>query len=179
MLRHTSHPPYHTDRESPALQRHCRQTQEPRKIPQGPQGSECVERLSSFRDGLLRKIQNLPFSKAAQNGLPTRPQGGRRPRRTIFGTSQGDGRPRTKLEAVFSSRHRMSTVASHRNIPILTISVAVVRKMLEAVAGSAPSFFSARGISAPDSPLVTQLATMARKTTIASIRPFSWWWMVV
>src|SRR5437773_4263611 len=97
--------------------------------------------------------------KAAQNGHPTR--------------------PRTKLEAVFSSRHRMSTVASHRNIPILTISVAVVRKMLEAVAGSAPSFFSARGISAPDSPLVTQLATMARKTTIASIRPFSWWWMVV
>ncbi len=62
---------------------------------------------------------------------------------------------------------------------MLTISVAVVRKMLEAVAGSAPSFFSPSGISAPDSPLVTQLATMARKTTNASIRPFSWCWIVV
>src|SRR3989442_14594636 len=61
-----------------------------------------------------------------------------------------------------SGSQRMSTVASQRNIPMLTISVAVVRKMLEAVAGSGPSFFNPSGINAPGSPPGNQPATMAR-----------------
>src|SRR5256712_13856006 len=96
--------------------------------------------------------------KAAQNGHPTR--------------------PRTKLEAVFSSCQRISTVASHRNIPILTISVAVVRKMLEAVAGSAPGFFNPTRSRAPGSPLVPPLGTMSQQATNARIRPVSMRWVM-
>ena len=47
---------------------------------------------------------------------------------------------------------------------MLAMSVAVVRKILEAVAGSKPSFFSVSGIMAPATPLTTQLAIMASST---------------
>ena len=40
---------------------------------------------------------------------------------------------------------------------MLTTSVAVVRKMLDAVAGSAPRRCSVSGTSAPEMPLTTQL----------------------
>ena len=49
---------------------------------------------------------------------------------------------------------------------MLTTSVAVVRKMLEAVAGSAPKRLSVNGTMAPQMPLATQLATSASHTTI-------------
>jgi hypothetical protein len=39
----------------------------------------------------------------------------------------------------------MKIVARPSRVPILTTSVAVVRKILDAVAGSAPSFFNVRG----------------------------------
>ena len=55
-------------------------------------------------------------------------------------------------------------------MPMLATSVAVVRKMLEAVAGSAPSFFRARGIIAPEMPLMRQLAVIATKTIKARCR---------
>ena len=48
---------------------------------------------------------------------------------------------------------------------MLATSVAVVRKMLEAVAGSAPSFLSVSGMSAPERPLTTQLPIIATITT--------------
>ena len=59
--------------------------------------------------------------------------------------------------------------ASPRRLLLLTTSVAVVRKMLEAVAGSKPRRFSVSGTRAPDRPLMTQLPIMARNTTNASI----------
>ena len=40
-------------------------------------------------------------------------------------------------------------------MPMLTTSVAVVRKMLEAVAGSKPKRFSVSGTIAPEMPLAT------------------------
>src|SRR5215510_1670461 len=49
-------------------------------------------------------IAVFPFLEDVQNGLPARPQGVRRPRRTILGTSQEDGRLRTRLEAIFNIR---------------------------------------------------------------------------
>ena len=52
-------------------------------------------------------------------------------------------------------------VASPRKHPMLAMSVAVVRKMLDAVAGSKPSFFKVNGIMAPATPLTTQLAIIA------------------
>ncbi len=51
---------------------------------------------------------------------------------------------------------------------MLTTSVAVVRKMADAVAGSRPKRFSVRGIIAPDRPLAMHEVTIARKTTKAS-----------
>ena len=50
---------------------------------------------------------------------------------------------------------------------MLATSVAVVRKMLEAVAGSAPRLRSVSGMSAPARPLTTQLAIIAANTTSA------------
>ena len=50
---------------------------------------------------------------------------------------------------------------------MLTQSVAVVRKMLEAVAGSKPNFLSTSGIVTPEIPLTMQLAVMATKTVNA------------
>src|SRR5205085_2048295 len=61
--------------------------------------------------------------------------------------------------------HRTSIVASKSNVPMLTTSVAVVRKMLDAVAGSKPKRFSVIGTSAPERPLAIQEKTIARKTT--------------
>ena len=52
---------------------------------------------------------------------------------------------------------------------MLATSVAVVRTMLDAITGSAPSRLSVSGTSAPDTPPITQLPTMAKKTTAASI----------
>ena len=45
---------------------------------------------------------------------------------------------------------------------MLTTSVAVVRKMLDAVAGSAPSRFSASGTAAPATPDTAQLPAIAK-----------------
>jgi hypothetical protein len=56
---------------------------------------------------------------------------------------------------------------------MLATSLAVVRKMLEAVAGSAPSRFSTIGISAPAIPDTVQAMTIARKTTEARIIGFA------
>ena len=42
--------------------------------------------------------------------------------------------------------------------PILTTSVPVVRKILDAAAGSAPHFLRATGTKAPINPLTIQLA---------------------
>ena len=52
---------------------------------------------------------------------------------------------------------------------MLATSVAVVRKMLEAVAGSAPSLRRVSGIIAPEMPLTMQLAVIAMQTTSPSI----------
>ncbi len=61
---------------------------------------------------------------------------------------------------------------------MLTTSVAVVRKMLEAVAGSAPRRLRASGITAPEMPLTTQLAVIAaitiRPSDGAAGLPCSW-----
>jgi hypothetical protein len=51
-----------------------------------------------------------------------------------------------------SKRYSSSRVTSARNVPMLTTSVIVVRKMLEAVAGSAPMRLSRIGIAEPDTP---------------------------
>jgi hypothetical protein len=51
-----------------------------------------------------------------------------------------------------SKRYSSSRVTSARNVPMLTTSVIVVRKMLEAVAGSAPIRLSRIGIAEPDTP---------------------------
>ena len=48
---------------------------------------------------------------------------------------------------------------------MLATSLAVVRKMLEAVAGSAPSFLSVSGISAPAMPLTVQRTIIETNTT--------------
>ncbi len=63
----------------------------------------------------------------------------------------------------------MRSVARPRNVPMLATSVAVVRKMLEAVAGSAPNLFKTNGISAPKTPLMRQLHVIAMSTMIESV----------
>ena len=50
---------------------------------------------------------------------------------------------------------------------MLATSLAVVRKMLDAVAGSAPRRFSVSGIIAPAMPATVQLAVIATSTTQA------------
>ena len=59
---------------------------------------------------------------------------------------------------------------------MLTTSVAVVRKMLEAVAGSAPSFLRMSGIEAPEMPLAAQETIIAAKTQKPSMTgaPLPW-----
>src|SRR5690606_35753919 len=64
--------------------------------------------------------------------------------------------------------HRRIPLASERKSPMLTTSVAVVRKMLDAVAGSAPNLRKASGTKAPNKPLTVQEPIMARKTMIES-----------
>ena len=54
-------------------------------------------------------------------------------------------------------------------MPMLTTSVAVVRKMLEVVAGSNPRRFSVSGTMAPEMPLAMHEPIMARNTTKPSI----------
>ena len=51
---------------------------------------------------------------------------------------------------------------------MLTMSVAVVKKMLDAVAGSAPKRFSVSGTMAPEIPLIVHAPVMARNPTIAT-----------
>ena len=58
---------------------------------------------SRFHDQTEPDLHRL-LNTDAQNGQPTRPQGTWRLRRTLWGTSQGDMRLRTKLEAVFNIR---------------------------------------------------------------------------
>ena len=53
---------------------------------------------------------------------------------------------------------------------MLTTSVAVVRKMLDAVAGSAPNLCSVSGTSAPEMPLITQLPIIASQVITASFQ---------
>ena len=52
---------------------------------------------------------------------------------------------------------------------MLAMSLAVVRKMLDAVAGSAPKRFSVSGITAPAKPAIVQLPTIATSTMKPSI----------
>ncbi len=52
---------------------------------------------------------------------------------------------------------------------MLATSLAVVRKMLDAVAGSAPKRFRVSGIKAPEMPATVQLTVIATRTT----RPIS------
>jgi hypothetical protein len=72
----------------------------------------------------MGKIESrLTVLQAAQNARSTRPQEARRLRRTVSGTSQGVGRPRTKLAGVFSSRQGStvtSTKAGKLSAPILS-----------------------------------------------------------
>jgi hypothetical protein len=53
---------------------------------------------------------------------------------------------------------------------MLATSVAVVRKMLDAVAGSAPNFRKISGIVAPETPLTMQLPIIARNTINAKAK---------
>ena len=55
---------------------------------------------------------------------------------------------------------------------MLATLVAVVRKIDEASTGSAPSFLSTSGITAPQAPLTMQLPIIARNTTTASMSAF-------
>jgi len=54
----------------------------------------------------------------------------------------------------------------------------VVTTMLDAIAGSAPSFFITKGTIAPATPLKQQLIVMARKTTKLSISAWGLFTMV-
>ena len=53
---------------------------------------------------------------------------------------------------------------------MLATSVAVVKKILDAVQGSAPSRFKTNGMNAPERPLIMQLAIIATKVTKARIK---------
>jgi hypothetical protein len=54
---------------------------------------------------------------------------------------------------------------------MLTTSVAVVRKILEAVAGSVPNFRSVIETNAPETPLTTQLPSSQEKQQIRASMP--------
>ena len=64
----------------------------------------------------------------------------------------------------------MNLVARKSITPILTTSVPVVRKMLDAAAGSAPHLLRNTGTNAPINPLTIQLATMETKIIMARAR---------
>ena len=64
----------------------------------------------------------------------------------------------------------MNLVARKSITPMLTTSVPVVRKMLDAAAGSAPHFLRKTGTNAPINPLTTQLASMETKIIMARAR---------
>ena len=70
----------------------------------------------------------------------------------------------------------ISQAARPRKSPMLTTSVAVVRKMLDAVAGSAPSRFSASGTAAPAMPDTAQLPAIAKNVIAASVHACEWPW---
>ena len=61
----------------------------------------------------------------------------------------------------------MNLVARKSITPILTTSVPVVKKMLDAAAGSAPHLLRNTGTNAPINPLTTQLASMETKIIMA------------
>ena len=65
--------------------------------------------------------------------------------------------------------YSINALANPSNSPMLMTSVAVVRNMLEAVAGSAPNFLRKSGISVPNIPLAIQLPIMASTTTMLSV----------
>src|SRR5450756_2237655 len=65
--------------------------------------------------------------------------------------------------------HFTRIVASPNSNARAATSVIVVSTMLEAVAGSAPYFFSASGTMAPLMLLMTQLPVIARNTTTLSL----------
>jgi hypothetical protein len=60
----------------------------------------------------LRIITLLVISKAVQNGLPTRPEVKSAPEAYPLGYVEDAGKPRTKLEAVFNSRHLVRVSSS-------------------------------------------------------------------
>ena len=64
----------------------------------------------------------------------------------------------------------MNLVARKSITPMLTTSVPVVRKMLDAAAGSAPHLLRNKGINAPINPLTIQLASMETKIIMARNR---------
>ena len=66
----------------------------------------------------------------------------------------------------------MNLVARKSITPMLTTSVPVVRKMLEAAAGSAPHLLRNTGTNAPINPLMTQLASMETKIIMARARAY-------
>src|SRR5205085_7048000 len=70
--------------------------------------------------------------------------------------------------------YRTRIVASPSSIPMLTTSVAVVRKMLEAVAGSKPKRLSVSGTMAPATPLAMHEPIIAISTTKASMKGWRW-----
>jgi hypothetical protein len=61
--------------------------------------------------------------------------------------------------------------------PILTTSVPVVRKILDAAAGSAPNFLRATGTNAPINPLIIQLAIIDARIIIASVNAVVMYWL--
>ena len=63
----------------------------------------------------------------------------------------------------------MNLVARKSITPMLTTSVPVVRKMLEAAAGSAPHLLRNTGTNAPMIPLTMQLAIIETKIIIARV----------
>jgi hypothetical protein len=60
----------------------------------------------------LRIITSLVISKAVQNGLPTRPEVKSSPQAYPPGYVEDADEPRTKLEAVFNSRHLVRVSSS-------------------------------------------------------------------
>ncbi len=65
--------------------------------------------------------------------------------------------------------YNIMTVASASNKPMLTISVAVVRNIVEAVTGSVPKRRSVRGTMTPITPLIMQAPSIANNTTTARV----------
>ena len=86
------------------------------KGPCHPRKAQAVTRPIPMERGtieLRRSICKCAWrAEGAQNEFGTRPQEAWRLRRTFFGTSQGDMRPRTLLQTVFSVRQSWAIFGS-------------------------------------------------------------------